>query len=297
MLRSMIFSAVAVAMVASPGFSKSLDEMFPGFSEQLPAEVLALINDLDFQTGNVTIDNGRVALALTEDYYFLGPKDANHVLTEVWGNPNSPETLGMIFPASASPLHDTWGLEISYEDIGYVSDEDAAGYDYNALLKEMRRDIKSENAWRKESGYPQIELVGWAEPPRYDQAARKLYWAKELKFEGDETNTLNYNIRALGREGVLVMNFIATMDQLPNVMDAAPDVLALANFTPGNTYADFNPSVDKVAAVGIGGLIAGKVLAKSGFLAVALIFLKKFWFLALLPLIWLKKLVFRNKST
>lgn len=34
----------------------------------------------------------------------------------------------------------------------------------------------------------------------------------------------------------------------------------------------FNPSLDKVAAVGIGALIAGKVWAKSGLLVVALIF-------------------------
>ena len=34
----------------------------------------------------------------------------------------------------------------------------------------------------------------------------------------------------------------------------------------GNTYADFNPSIDKVAAYGIGALIAGKVAAKAGLL-------------------------------
>jgi hypothetical protein len=40
-----------------------------------------------------------------------------------------------------------------------------------------------------------------------------LYWARELKFGEQPVNTLNYNIRVLGRKGVLVLNFIANMDQ------------------------------------------------------------------------------------
>ncbi|WP_428548305.1 DUF2167 domain-containing protein [Profundibacter sp.] len=62
------------------------------------------------------------------------------------------------------------------------------------------------------------------------------------------------------------------------------------------TSSDFKPSIDKVAAVGIGGLIAGKVLAKTGLIAVALIFLKKFFFLLLIPLYWLKNLFGRKNS-
>ena len=46
------------------------------------------------------------------------------------------------------------------------------------------------------------------------------------------------------------------------------------------TYSEFNPDIDTVAAYGIGGLIAGKVLAKAGVLAAGLVLLKKFWFVA-----------------
>ena len=42
------------------------------------------------------------------------------------------------------------------------------------------------------------------------------------------------------------------------------------------------PSADKVAAYGIGGLIAGKAMAKAGILAIALAFLKKGWILVVL---------------
>jgi len=87
---------------------------------------------------------------------------------------------------------------------------------------------------------------------------------------------LNYNIRVLGRKGVLVLNFIAGMDQLPEIQSNLNNVLAMADFDDGSRYEDFDPEYDKIAAYGIGGLIAGKVLAKTGLFVVLLAFAKKF---------------------
>jgi len=140
----------------------------------------------------------------------------------------------------------------------------------------MKADTKASNEYRLEQGFGTIELVGWASAPYYDTQAKKLHWAKELKFDGAEANTLNYNVRVLGRKGVLVLNFIADMSQKDTINANVDDVMAMASFEDGSRYSDFDPSVDKVAAYGIGALVAGKVLAKTGFLAVALIFLKKF---------------------
>jgi hypothetical protein len=52
-----------------------------------------------------------------------------------------------------------------------------------------------------------------------------------------------------------------------------------------------------VAAVGIGGLIAGKLAAKAGLIAVALIALKRFGILLLVPLAGLWRFIRGNKST
>ena len=295
MTRFFTAALVAATLVSGPLAAKSFDEMFPGIIENLPDDLKPGFQNMDLQQGRVFVGGDIAALDVSEDYYFLGPEDSKFILSTLWGNPESDATLGMVFPSSGTPLdRDTWGIEITFDGIGYVSDEDAGNYDYTELLSTMQADTKDENKWRKENGYPSIELVGWAAEPRYDAEARKLHWAKRLRFDGNENETLNYNIRALGRKGVLVVNFIAGMDQLAEVEAAVPDVLSMVNFTDGNRYADFDPSIDKVAAVGIGGLIAGKVLAKTGFLAVALIFLKKFWFLALLPLFWLKNLFTRR---
>ena len=52
--------------------------------------------------------------------------------------------------------------------------------------------------------------------------------------------------------------------ELAEIESATPTVLASVNFNEGHRYADFDPSVDKVAAYGIGALIAGGVAAKAG---------------------------------
>ncbi|MBS9718261.1 DUF2167 domain-containing protein [Pseudohalocynthiibacter aestuariivivens] len=165
------------------------------------------------------------------------------------------------------------------------------------FLQEMRDDAAEENKWRRENSFQTVELVGWAAEPFYDAATRKLYWAKELAFEGEAQNTLNYNIRVLGRRGVLVLNFIANMDQLSAVNNDVPRILAMTDFAEGNKYSDFDPSIDTVAAVGIGGLIAGKVMAKTGIFVVALVLLKKFWFLLFLPLLWLKSVISKRRNS
>lgn len=69
------------------------------------------------------------------------------------------------------------------------------------------------NEERRKQGFPTVRLIGWAEPPSYDQAANKMYWAKELAFSDSVARTLNYSIRILGRRGVLVLNAVAAMAQ------------------------------------------------------------------------------------
>ncbi len=297
-MRHFTLAAAMSAVLAVPASAKSLDEMFPNAADVYVPEALALIQNMDFKQGKITLGNGIAELDVPEGYYYLAPGDARIVLETIWGNPVDMLGLGMIFPASVTPLDaEAWGVDISFDDIGYVSDEDASDYDYDELLETMKKDTREASKYRIENGFGSIELIGWAAQPHYDTVERKLHWAKELEFGGDaENRTLNYNLRVLGRKGVLVQNFIAGMDQVDVVSAALPDIAAMTSFTSGNTYAEFDPEIDKVAAVGIGGLIAGKVLAKTGFLAIALVFLKKFWFLIFIPLVALKGLFTRKKS-
>jgi uncharacterized membrane-anchored protein len=232
---------------------------------------------LNQQTGSIALPGGVATLEVPEDFYYLDPDDAQRILVEVWGNPPGEKSLGMLFPAGSTPFDDqAWGVTIDYEEEGYVEDTDAAEINYDELLEQMQEDTRVASRERLAAGYEEIELIGWAARPFYDEKAHKLHWAKELAFGPQKTRSLNYNIRVLGRKGVLVLNFIAGMDQLPEIQSNLSNVLAMADFDDGSRYEDFDPEYDKIAAYGIGGLIAGKVLAKTGLFVVLLAFAKKF---------------------
>jgi uncharacterized membrane-anchored protein len=174
---------------------------------------------------------------------------------------------------------DSWAVIMSFDEDGYVKDDDAEKIDYDDLLKDMQEGTEADNQERAKEGYPPLHLVGWAEKPRYDKAGNKLFWAKELRFGESEENTLNYNVRALGRRGVLVLNAVSGMGALDKVKVGMQALQPAVEFNEGHRYAEFDPKIDKVAAYGIAGLVAGTLLAKGGMLKVliaALIAGKKF---------------------
>jgi uncharacterized membrane-anchored protein len=231
-------------------------------------------SSLKWQTGTITLGDGLAKIALPDGYRFLNAADSDKVLHNIWGNPSSPGVMGMIFPPNEGPLdRDSWGVVISYEEEGYVKDDDADKLNYDDLLHQMQQEISKDNDQRVQQGYPSVQLVGWAQPPHYDHATHKLYWAKDVRFGNDPTDTLNYNIRILGRRGVLVLNAVSSMRDLPVVAEKMPEIMSRVDFQPGSTYAEFDPKIDKVAKYGVAALIAGGALgaaAKFGLL-------KAFW--------------------
>lgn len=261
--------------------------------EQLEAQ-------LRYQTGRVTVRHGLATLDLPADFRYLDPQQTDMVLRG-WGNPPGSETLGMLVPAGVRVLsHEGWGVIISYTEDGYVKDDDASKINYGELLTKMQRGTRDANSERAKAGYPTAELVGWAEPPRYDSAAHKLYWAKDFKFSDDSGHTLNYNIRVLGRRGVLVLNAVASMDRLVAVKQDMAKVIGFVEFNEGHRYADFVPGSDKLAEYGIAALIAGGLAAKAGLFKVllgALIAMKKLAIVGLAAVAaFFRKLFRRTKS-
>lgn len=222
---------------------------------------------LRWREGEVLLGDGLATLRLPAGLRFLGPDDSARVLVEAWGNPPQDEKpLGMIFPAELGPFaQDGWAVVVGFTREGYVSDADAEQIDYDALLAELQAAARAGNAEREKLGFPALEIVGWAARPYYDPAAHTLHWAKELHFADGGENTLNYDMRVLGRRGVLTMKAVASMGQLEALQRRAPELLSVVEFNPGHRYEEFDSNVDSVAAYGIGGLVAGGVLAKAGF--------------------------------
>lgn len=243
---------------------------------------------LRFQSGKIDLPNGIATLDLPANFRYLNPEDSARVLEQAWGNPPGGTTLGMIFPTNVSPLtQEGWGIVVTYEEDGHVSDADADSIDYKEMLENMQASMGEANEERKKQGYEPVTLVGWAESPSYDKSSHKLYWAKELAFGDAQQHTLNYNIRVLGRKGVLVLNAVAGMNQIGMIKAEMPQVLASTNFKAGNNYNDFDSSTDQVATYGIAALVAGGVAAKMGFFAKIFALLIAFKKVVLLGLIGL----------
>lgn len=283
MRRAVPLAVAVLALTVSPAPAKSFKELF-GDNKYADAADQSFVESLDYQQGAIELPAAQTKLTLPAGFYFLSTKDAVRVLVEAWKNPPSAGngTLGMIFPADVTPIDGAaWGAQITFESDGYVSDEDAAAINYDDLLSDMKASTVESSKQRVEQGFAPIELIGWASPPYYDSAAHKLHWAKELKFGTEDAHTLNYNVRVLGRHGVLNINFIAGMNQVDQIKAAIPAVMTMAEFEYGARYADYVPGTDKLAAYGIAGLISGVVLKKVGLLGLALVFLQKFWFLGI----------------
>ena len=218
---------------------------------------------LNYQTGNIVLPNKVATLHLGGNYRYIDPADAEKVLV-AWGNPPGHDTQGAIVPNEVDPFTaEGWAVFLTYEEDGHIDDSDAAEIDYADLLKDMQEGTEDANPELKKAGYPEIHLVGWAEPPHYDASAKKLYWAKHLRGSSGQ-NSLNYDVRVLGREGVLSMNAVAGMDQLEGVRKDMRPLIEVAEFNEGYRYAEFNKSTDKMAEYGLGALIAGGVAAKLG---------------------------------
>ncbi|WP_158586739.1 DUF2167 domain-containing protein [Aurantiacibacter zhengii] len=246
---------------------------------ELPPEVQQMLDSLQPQRGTVEIAAADATLDLGDQYDFYAADDARTILVNLWGNHPDEATgvLGLVMPAGASPLSDAWGAVVTYEATGFVSDEDAADADYNELMDAMREGSVELNEERRAQGYPGVDILGWAQSPAYDAGTHSVIWARELDFDDTDVNTLNYDLRTLGRSGVLSINLISSMPNLAEIQTAANDFASHAAFNPGARYSDYQEG-DPRAGYGIAGLVAGgaglAVAKKAGVLAVLLKFIK-----------------------
>lgn len=271
---SLASSLLLTALLSAPALAQGdpKPDEAPGVQGEPISEeeaVKQLEARLTFETGKVQVAGGLATIDLPAGWRYLQAKDARFMVEEVWGNPPDDQVRGLVLPKGS--IVKTWAIVVGYEEEGHTADEDAAKLDFGEMLTAMQEGAKAANPSRKQAGYPTLEILGWAEPPHYDAATKKLYWAKRIKFEGSPAPTLNYDVRILGRKGHLVLSAVADDSELKVVQEGCTGVLQATEFTAGNKYTDFDESIDKKAAGGIAGLIVGGALAaklaKGGILA------------------------------
>ena len=271
-------SAIAIALCFGPAFAAT--EQYPG----PPPAQQALLSSLHPKAGKIRLEAAKVSLDLGAGYQFYDAGDAKRILVEGWGNPPSAVegVLGIVFPVGETYLDEgATGAVVTFEETGFVTDDDAAQSDYDKLITEMKAGEDEENAARKKAEFLPVHLIGWAQAPTYDPSTHNLIWARRLHFgdtPSDADDTLNYDVRKLGRYGVLSLNIVSAMPHLAEVRTSAPALVATAEFDPGARYSD-HQSGDKAAGFGLVGLVAagaGLVVAKKlGALALMALFAKK----------------------
>jgi uncharacterized membrane-anchored protein len=305
-LRPALLLLAAFSFIALIGPALADDASTDSSASARAAKVENFLSSLHLDTGNIPIPSAKASLQLAPGYSFLPARDAQRVLTQLWSNPPQPEVLGMILPSTDPHVllsGNNWAVVVTYIKDGYVSDADAAKIDYTDMLTKMQKGTEQANPERTKQGYPAMELLGWAEPPHYDADSHKLFWARNLKFTKADGSpmgqSLNYDIRVLGRRGYLSLNAVAPIDQLDKVRADMPQVLAMTEFDTGERYADYDSKTDKLAAYGIAALVAGGIAAKAGLFAklgLMLLALKKFVIIGIAAIIGLFRKLFNRKK-
>lgn len=214
----------------------------------------------------------RVAnLDVPAGYRFVDGK-TTRALMKAGGEPVSGQEAGMLLPTN-----EEFSVMFEFNDVGYVKDEDKDKLDADKLLASIKQGTEEANKERKKNGIAPVEVVGWEQPPKYDETTHNLQWAIRGTSEGHPI--LNYNTRLLGRKGVMEVVLIVEPDKFQATMPIFNSLLAGYSFQEGQNYAEYKPG-DKIAKYGLAALIVGGAAvgaAKLGLLAWLAVLLKKGW--------------------
>lgn len=238
-----------------------------GAQEGLSPEQLALLQkyaSIQWESGPYTGRIGNHAeIKLPAGFAFTGTQGAQDLL-EIYGNPPNSGILAAIVPEDEEA---DWTLVFQFDDIGYVDDSDRDALDADALIKAFRDGIPAGNRERRSMGLEELHGMDWQVPPFYDPQTNNLTWGLKLDFASG--SAINYDIRILGRRGVMQATLVGAPETYAAALPQVKTLLADFSYLSGNKYAEWSQG-DKVAGVGLAGLVAGGgvvAAAKTGLLA------------------------------
>ncbi len=235
----LVFATIANAQEDSTGW-----ENFPyPYSDSAGIVYLGNIAELDLPYG----------------YFFTG-REGSMALMESYGNPVSGTELGYIESNDAK-----WFVLFEFEDIGYVDDSEKDDIDADALFESFVAGSIESNKIREQNGWNTLEITGWYQKPFYDTETNNLEWAIQ-GISSDSSLFLNYNVRLLGRAGVMRVTLVIDPERLDYELPVFKDLLRKFQYKTGNTYAEYQEG-DKLYEYGLTALIGGgaaAVAAKTG---------------------------------
>jgi uncharacterized membrane-anchored protein len=226
------------------------DEVAP---EALPPGMVA---------GPATAKLGSQAELRVGDDSIFGDASAAKRILEESGNLTSGRELGILLGKDATVIFE-------FDEVGYVKDDDKDALDADKMLASLREGQDAANEELKRLGRPELELSGWQVKPHYDEATHNLEWAPLVRNKANGNETVNYNVRILGRRGVTEATLLVTPDKFQAQLPWFREALKGFQYASGEDYASFRQG-DKIAEYGLAALVTGGVVAaaaKSGILA------------------------------
>lgn len=224
----------------------------------------------------------QATLKLPGNFGFVPSAEASQYLKAMGNNPAG-TLAGMVVPTGDAGGN--WFVVINYIPSGYIKDDDARDWNADELLDSIRAGTEEDNKQRTQMGMPELEIIGWVEKPSYDEKNKRLVWSISSRDKGQaatDDNGINYNTYALGREGYFSLNLVTGQKSVTGDKSAAHALLSALQYNEGKRYENFNAGTDKVAEYGLAALVAGAAAKKLGLLAMAGVFLAKFWKLLLI---------------
>lgn len=284
MKRAFLYSLMLLAIFVN-GVSAQGDKPSP----QLKSAIDNLEKTIVTKPGLVPLGS-LATLDLQPGSCFVPPESTREFMTAL-GNKFSGEVLGMIIPGSK----DEWALDIMIvlesSPSGHILDADANKLDANAILESIRSRTEAANVERKKLNQGELKVLGWDEPPYYDQPKRLLVWSINT-VDFDNAASINYNQNMLGRDTLLRMVALGSVDN-SKIKQFAKKAATHISYNSGNRYEDYQPGVDKVAEYGLAALIAGVAAKKLGFFALLFALLVKGWKIILVVVFFLGGTIYK----
>lgn len=248
--------------------------------------------NLDEKEHNAFIKKANAkVLILDNEIYLDNYKDINQFSWWAYGH-GTEKTMVMQIRGTG------YDVFLDYRDDGYVKLDDWKNVNSNNLLSELREIAKANAIYLKEKNLDYVNKIDWIYKPTLNQENKSVSYSYKVDWNSGQKSMESKNL-ILGKKGYLESAFVVAYKKdidLKYESDFSKDFVNGVIFNEGFKHSDYKPG-DKIAAAGIGGLVAGslgvKVLAKTGLLAKLL----KFWWILLAPLAFFGKFLSGKESS
>jgi uncharacterized membrane-anchored protein len=243
---------------------------------------------LKIPSANLSID------ILKSEFYLDNWKDINQ---HRWWNFGEGATSNQV----AMIIGDEHTIYSYWNDDGYIKIDDWKDVNPDNLLKGMMEEQKGFREYLEKNNLNYVANLEWVFEPTLDKKNDVVNYSYKVTWS-DGSLSLESKSLKLGKKGHLESAYVVMIDSnsdLKAYADASAEFAEFVSFNDDYRHSDYKAG-DKVAAMGIGGLVAGslgvKALAKAGILAKFMPFLLKFGWILLAPLFFIGKLFGGNKS-